>query len=118
MRILLKVLTCGVPSFVLAFAAATNASASGSQSESPPWVIGNNQSGAGLYVPREVRQAYDKGTRSADGRPGPKYWQNQADHQIRITVLGIMRPRLEVRLDWLCVRKSEHCNPEDCVQTR
>jgi hypothetical protein len=24
-----------------------------------------------LYMPRAVKQAYDKGTRSPDGRPGP-----------------------------------------------
>jgi hypothetical protein len=86
MRILLKVLTCGVPSFVLAFAAATNASAAGSQADSPPWVIGNGQPDAGLFAPREVRQAYAKGTRSPDGRPGPNYWQNEAEHRIRITL--------------------------------
>jgi hypothetical protein len=86
MRILLKVLTCGVPSFVLAFAAATNASAAGSQADSPPWVIGNGQPDAGLYVPRDVRQAYAKGTRSPDGRPGPNYWQNQAEHRIRVSL--------------------------------
>ena len=28
--------------------------------------------------------AYAKGTRSPDGRPGPNYWQNHADHRIRI----------------------------------
>ena len=40
----------------------------------------------GLYVPRDVRFAYPVGTRSADGNPGPKYWQNHAVHTMDITV--------------------------------
>jgi hypothetical protein len=45
---------------------------------SPPWLISNGQPDAGLYVPRDVQQAYAKGTRSPDGKPGPNYWQNHA----------------------------------------
>lgn len=56
------------------------------RSASPPWVIGNGQPDAGLYMPREVQQAYASGTRSPDGRPGPNYWQNHAEHRIRISV--------------------------------
>jgi hypothetical protein len=40
-----------------------------------------------LYMPRAVRQAYLKGTRSSDGRPGPKYWQNRGRYNIAITAL-------------------------------
>ena len=40
----------------------------------------------GLYVPRDVRFAYPVGTRSADGNPGPKYWQNHSVHTMDITV--------------------------------
>ncbi|HET9729943.1 MAG TPA: hypothetical protein VFR41_11005, partial [Acidimicrobiia bacterium] len=29
-----------------------------------------------LYMPRAVKRAFANGTRSLDGRPGPKYWQN------------------------------------------
>ena len=29
-----------------------------------------------LYMPRTVKEAFANGTRSPDGRPGPKYWQN------------------------------------------
>ena len=38
-----------------------------------------------LQMPRNIRQAYDKGTRSADGRPGQNYWQNTADYTIKVT---------------------------------
>ena len=42
--------------------------------------------GQTLPVPREMHFAYTSGTRSADGKPGPKYWQNHAIHNMRITV--------------------------------
>jgi hypothetical protein len=42
---------------------------------------------AGLYKPRAVADAYRRGTRSPDGRPGPKYWQNRARYAITITAL-------------------------------
>jgi len=38
----------------------------------------------GLYQPRAVRAAYAKGTRSPDGRPGPKYWQNRGRYAITV----------------------------------
>ncbi len=37
-----------------------------------------------LPLPRNIQAAYVKGTRSPDGTPGPKYWQNTADYDIRI----------------------------------
>jgi hypothetical protein len=37
-----------------------------------------------LYMPRDIRQAFNKGTRSPDGRPGPKYWQNRARYNITV----------------------------------
>ncbi|HWE44095.1 MAG TPA: M1 family metallopeptidase [Gemmatimonadaceae bacterium] len=37
-----------------------------------------------LYLPRAIRQAYAKGTRSPNGRPGPKYWQNHARYAITV----------------------------------
>ncbi|MCX6049334.1 MAG: hypothetical protein NT075_29885, partial [Chloroflexi bacterium] len=40
-----------------------------------------------LPVPRDMRFAYTNGTRSADGKPGPNYWQNHATHNMRITVM-------------------------------
>src|SRR5256714_3781322 len=46
------------------------------------------QAGAGpLYMPRDVREAYRKGTRSMDGRPGANYWQNRGRYRIAITAL-------------------------------
>lgn len=41
--------------------------------------------GQQLYMPRAVKQAFRKGTRSPDGRPGPRYWQNRARYSIAIT---------------------------------
>ena len=40
-----------------------------------------------LYMPRAVAQAYRKGTRSPDGRPGAGYWQNRARYSITVTAL-------------------------------
>lgn len=40
-----------------------------------------------LYMPRAVVQAYKRGTRSPDGRPGSKYWQNRARYSITVTAL-------------------------------
>src|SRR6478672_4667016 len=40
-----------------------------------------------LYRPRAIKQAFDKGTRSPDGRPGPKYWQNRGRYSITVTAL-------------------------------
>ncbi len=35
-----------------------------------------------LPIPRNVLEAYKKGTRSFDGSPGPNYWQNHSDYFI------------------------------------
>lgn len=37
-----------------------------------------------LYQPRDIKQAFQKGTRAPDGRPGPKYWQNTARYDITV----------------------------------
>ncbi|MGN6417862.1 MAG: M1 family metallopeptidase [Pseudobacter sp.] len=39
-----------------------------------------------LYMPADVRKAYANKTRSMDGRPGPKYWQNKARYNIQLQV--------------------------------
>jgi hypothetical protein len=39
-----------------------------------------------LYMPREIKKAYQKGTRAMDGRPGKNYWQNHARYNISISV--------------------------------
>ena len=42
---------------------------------------------AQLYMPRDITAAYDKATRSMDGRPGKNYWQNHAVYNINITTM-------------------------------
>lgn len=39
----------------------------------------------GLYIPRDVKQAYKKESRSMNGMPGKNYWQNTARYDINIT---------------------------------
>jgi hypothetical protein len=36
-------------------------------------------------MPRNVQQAFQKGTRSMDGKPGRNYWQNRARYAITVT---------------------------------
>jgi hypothetical protein len=38
-------------------------------------------------MPRTVRKAFDKGTRSPDGRPGRNYWENHASYSIALTAM-------------------------------
>src|SRR5580765_7848385 len=42
--------------------------------------------GQQLYMPRNVARAFNNGTRSADGKPGPKYWQNKGVYNISLNV--------------------------------
>jgi len=44
-----------------------------------------------LYQPRAIKEAYANGTRSPDGRPGPKYWQNHARYTITVDVTPATR---------------------------
>ncbi len=37
-----------------------------------------------LPVPRNIQATYDKGVRDTSGAPGPNYWQNTADYDIRV----------------------------------
>ncbi len=37
-----------------------------------------------LPIPVNLQKAYEKGTRSMDGRPGPAYWQNHSDYVINV----------------------------------
>jgi hypothetical protein len=39
-----------------------------------------------LYMPRNIVKAYDKGTRSLDGKPGINYWQNHGIYNITVNV--------------------------------
>ena len=38
-------------------------------------------------LPNEVKQAYQNGTRSPSGFPGPNYWQNHSKYQIDVQLL-------------------------------
>src|ERR1700740_2393238 len=40
-----------------------------------------------LYMPREIQSAFNKGTRSPDGRPGRNYWQNYGRYNITVTAM-------------------------------
>ncbi|MEP7233141.1 MAG: M1 family peptidase, partial [Ginsengibacter sp.] len=40
-----------------------------------------------LYWPRDVKQAYINQTRSNDGYPGIKYWQNTGRYNITVTAM-------------------------------
>ena len=39
-----------------------------------------------LYMPRNIKEAYAKGTRSQDGKPGKNYWQNHGKYTMDISV--------------------------------
>ena len=38
----------------------------------------------GLPGPAEIQQAYARGTRNVNGKPGIKYWQNTADYDLKV----------------------------------
>jgi hypothetical protein len=38
-----------------------------------------------LFVPKNIQAAYQKGTRSTDGKPGKNYWQNTAFYKLNIS---------------------------------
>jgi hypothetical protein len=37
-----------------------------------------------LFIPRNIQPAYEKGTRSPDGKPGAEYWQNSSEYKIEV----------------------------------
>ncbi|HVX26601.1 MAG TPA: M1 family metallopeptidase [Parafilimonas sp.] len=39
-----------------------------------------------LYMPRNIKKAYQNGTRSVTGAPGPNYWQNSGVYDIQETI--------------------------------
>jgi hypothetical protein len=55
--------------------------------------------GGRLYEPRNVKAAYAAGTRSRDGMPGAKYWQNRASY--RITVAATPPDRTIRGQEWI-----------------
>jgi len=44
-----------------------------------------------IYIPRNILEAYKRGTRSFDGKPGPNYWQNSSDYKINVSVDPVTR---------------------------
>jgi len=44
-----------------------------------------------LNVPTNLQETYIKGTRSTDGKPGKRYWQNSADYNINVNYNPITR---------------------------
>ena len=42
--------------------------------------------GKKLFMPMEFQRAYENGTRSWDGNPGPEYWQNSARYRIKAEI--------------------------------
>ena len=40
-----------------------------------------------LFIPRNIKTAYDKGTRNDSGTPGDNYWQNSVDYKIHVEVV-------------------------------
>jgi hypothetical protein len=43
-------------------------------------------SGSKIYMPLDIRQAYEKGTRNYDGTPGKNLWQNTCNYNIKVEV--------------------------------
>ncbi len=39
-----------------------------------------------LYMPRNIKAAFENGTRAINGKPGKNYWQNQGRYDMEITV--------------------------------
>ena len=48
--------------------------------------MGSFSFGQELYVPRDVKKAYENETRSKSGKPGENYWQNSAKYKIDLQV--------------------------------
>jgi hypothetical protein len=46
--------------------------------------ISNSFAQTKLPLPTNLKETYDKGTRSYDGRPGKNYWQNTADYNLNV----------------------------------
>lgn len=42
---------------------------------------------ARFFMPSEIKNAYEKGTRSYDGKPGANYWHNTVDYKIKVTIV-------------------------------
>lgn len=45
-----------------------------------------SQSAHSLFMPLNIQRAYEAGTRSLDGRPGPNYFQNEASYDMQVRI--------------------------------
>jgi len=50
------------------------------------FITANTITAQELYIPRNIKKAYEKGTRSMDGNPGKNYWQNKGKYDMTIKV--------------------------------
>jgi hypothetical protein len=39
-----------------------------------------------FFMPSEIKKAYERGTRSYDGKPGKNYWQNFVNYKIKVSI--------------------------------
>lgn len=51
------------------------------------FLLNNIYAQSNLYIPRNIQKAYEKGTRSYDGKPGPNYWINRSDYTIKAELI-------------------------------
>ncbi|MBS3945873.1 MAG: M1 family metallopeptidase [Melioribacter sp.] len=51
------------------------------------FLLNNIYAQSNLYIPRNIQKAYDRGTRSYDGKPGPNYWINRSDYTIKAELI-------------------------------
>ncbi|WP_027381925.1 M1 family metallopeptidase [Epilithonimonas caeni] len=49
-------------------------------------LIGTAISAQELYMPRNIRKAYENGTRDMSGKPGKNYWQNKGVYNVNVKV--------------------------------
>lgn len=49
------------------------------------WLGQNEMQAQTLYMPRNIKATFEKGTRSTDGKPGANYWQNKGVYDMHLT---------------------------------
>ena len=52
-----------------------------------PGAAGQTASSSSLYMPRSITATYANGTRTMDGRPGPRYWENHGRYTMSLTAM-------------------------------
>jgi hypothetical protein len=55
------------------------------------FVLAVTASSQQLFIPKNIQSAYQKGTRSTDGKPGNKYWQNTASYKLNVSFAPVTR---------------------------